>query len=375
MPRLGQFTARLLHGVGVKIPAISLVTEYYYPLTNTSSDPTSSNWKTFYIPAGYRFVPNDGIYSTAPLRLAAQMFSGNTTFNDPDITTWDMSTVEATSSMFQGATSFNQPIGVWDTSRLAYTFNMFNGATSFNQNLSSWCMGYITAEQSGFSTGSALTTENKPVWGSSVGYVADGTITYVGVSSGVNSATLPAHQAGDIIFAWTIADGNNGGFNFVNAPSGWISIVTAGWTNSSSRFAYKIAQSSSEVSGTWTDTTSVAFVIYRGDFQMPANSSTAGQSLSRVTSTTITYPAQGIWPSNLAWTIAFAFHASTDTALESPPSGLTLRNSNSDATDEIAVFDSNGLTGAWPSTDVSVGGTSGDSHVVMFRLPVRVRRA
>jgi hypothetical protein len=209
------------------------------------------------------------------------------------------------------------------------------------------------------------------VWGSSVGYVADGTITYVGISSGVNSATLPAHQAGDIIFAWTVADNNSGFFNFVPMPPGWLNITTAGWNDSSSRFAYKIAQSSSEVSGTWTDTTSVAFVIYRGAFNMP---NSADFVLSRVTSTTITYPALGIWPSNLAWTIAFAFHSSTNTALESPPSGLTLRNSTSDATDEIAVFDSNGLVGAWPSTNVNVGGTSGDSHVIVFRLPVKIRK-
>jgi hypothetical protein len=42
---------------------------------------------------------------------------------------------------------------------------MFNAATLFNQDLTNWCVTNITSEPSGFSYTSALTTANKPVWG------------------------------------------------------------------------------------------------------------------------------------------------------------------------------------------------------------------
>jgi len=42
---------------------------------------------------------------------------------------------------------------------------MFYGATDFNQNLTSWCVTTTTSEPNLFSTDSALTSANKPVWG------------------------------------------------------------------------------------------------------------------------------------------------------------------------------------------------------------------
>lgn len=42
---------------------------------------------------------------------------------------------------------------------------MFNGATIFNDDLSGWCVTNIPSEPTNFSTGSALSAPNKPVWG------------------------------------------------------------------------------------------------------------------------------------------------------------------------------------------------------------------
>jgi hypothetical protein len=42
---------------------------------------------------------------------------------------------------------------------------MFQNATAFNQNLSGWCVTEVTTEPTSFSTDSALTDANKPVWG------------------------------------------------------------------------------------------------------------------------------------------------------------------------------------------------------------------
>ena len=40
--------------------------------------------------------------------------------------------------MFDGATSFNQPLNNWDVSKVASMTNMFTGAESFNQPLNKW---------------------------------------------------------------------------------------------------------------------------------------------------------------------------------------------------------------------------------------------
>ena len=114
----------------------------YYPLTNSATDPTNSTWRTN-VGISYRFKPNDGIYTLPgePITSMDSMFFNRQGFNDPDINSWDVSSV----------TNMD---------------NMFQGATAFNQDLSGWCVTNITLEPTNFSTGSPLTTENKPVWGS-----------------------------------------------------------------------------------------------------------------------------------------------------------------------------------------------------------------
>lgn len=67
---------------------------------------------------------------------------GSTKFNDPKISHWDVSNLEAES--FQ---------------------EMFANCTNFNQDLSRWCVSQVTSPPIYFSVGSALTPANHPVWG------------------------------------------------------------------------------------------------------------------------------------------------------------------------------------------------------------------
>lgn len=69
-------------------------------------------------------------------------------------------------NVFRDCTSFNSiAVTSWDTSNVVTMGNLFAGASIFNQNLSGWCVTNITTEPVNFSTGSALSANNKPVWG------------------------------------------------------------------------------------------------------------------------------------------------------------------------------------------------------------------
>ncbi|MCX7546895.1 BspA family leucine-rich repeat surface protein [Xanthomarina sp. F1114] len=89
-------------------------------------------------------------------------FAGS--FNQ-DISQWDVSNIPSMSSMFEGASSFNQDIGNWNVSNVSNMAYMFSSATNFNQDLSGWCVTNIVTEPTNFASNSALTNNNKPVWG------------------------------------------------------------------------------------------------------------------------------------------------------------------------------------------------------------------
>ena len=115
------------------------------------------------------------------------MFYNAWAFNQP-INSWDTSKVTNMSYMFYGARAFNQPLNSWNTLNVtnmngmfmeAYVFNqplnswftfvvmdmnyMFYSARAFNQNISGWEVSFVMAH-SNFSVGSALTTNNTPLF-------------------------------------------------------------------------------------------------------------------------------------------------------------------------------------------------------------------
>ena len=90
------------------------------------------------------------------------MFKNAQLFNQ-DISMWDTSNVVNMSFMFINCGAFNQPLGSWNVSKVTDMSYMFNGASAFNQNLSQWCV--LDVGRQGFNSGSALTVENLPVWG------------------------------------------------------------------------------------------------------------------------------------------------------------------------------------------------------------------
>lgn len=178
------------------------------------------------------------------------------------------------------------------------------------------------------------------------------TISLIGSSSGVNSATMPAHQTGDLLLIYAFRDGST---TPPTSVAGWTNILTNGANSCSGAFRYKIATSSSEVTGTWTNATGLIVLVYRsttGSITMSA-AVTAGAA-----STTIDWPQRTSVPPSDGIFIGVVGHRSIDTGIEVAPTGMSNITSFLDATNEVAAHSTVARSGFWAAQSQAVGGTS-----------------
>jgi surface protein len=115
----------------------------------------------------HSFNQDIGNWNVSSATDMSGMFSGfseATNFNQ-DISSWDVSSVTNMANMFANASKFNQDISGWDVSKVTDMEGMFSNTPWFNQDLSQWCVSNIASEPNSFSSRSALSNSNKPVWG------------------------------------------------------------------------------------------------------------------------------------------------------------------------------------------------------------------
>jgi surface protein len=88
-------------------------------------------------------IPDISGWEVSSVEYMNRMFYGNNDFNQ-DISGWDTSSVTEMKGMFQNAENFNQDIGGWDTSWVTDMNEMFHNAQSFNQDIGGWDTSKVT---------------------------------------------------------------------------------------------------------------------------------------------------------------------------------------------------------------------------------------
>lgn len=173
-------------------------------------------------------------------------------------------------------------------------------------------------------------------------------ITFVGSATGTNTATLPAHNSGDLIIVFACRE------NTVNSvpPSTASGFTSVSASPSTGLFTYRVATRVSNGSltdiGTWTNATAVVALIYRGAVATGPTFDVAITSTSPVT-----YPALTITG---APRLVVGFAASsldTNTMLQAAPAGMVNRTSIRN-TVVIGAHDSNGAVASWTAKTTSI---------------------
>jgi surface protein len=106
-------------------------------MSPTTMSPTTMSPTT----TGYTSITQSNIQTAASAWLSNPTQAEATYGNISD---WDVSNVTIMDSLFQGASTFNEPIGDWDVSNVTSMFQMFANATAFNQDLSDWDVSNVT---------------------------------------------------------------------------------------------------------------------------------------------------------------------------------------------------------------------------------------
>lgn len=180
----------------------------------------------------------------------------------------------------------------------------------------------------------------------------------VGVASGITSATMPTHQVGDlIILAVTRIEASS---STITNPGGYTVIPGASSIGTESSgaskyvrhgYLYKVAASTSEVTGTWTNASTVTAIVIRGQHASPFGGiASANNGLN---STTAPYPAVTIAATARAnYLLAFASVGNATMSIDQPPMGLlNIYNATVAGTHEVAVHGAKKV-GSWPLTNV-----------------------
>lgn len=182
------------------------------------------------------------------------------------------------------------------------------------------------------------------------------TPTFVDSATGTNSATIPSHEAGDLILAFAFRDGST----TISLPEGWDNLYNGENNATYLRVVSKTSDGNETETGTFTNATSVIVAIYRGASGVGAIASTAYDDAG---GTDIQIPALELDVTNGSSIVtAFVGHRVPDNDYTTPPSGMVLRDSTTDATDTAVLFDTHVGVTEFSAKNMDGGGSSSGRH-------------
>jgi hypothetical protein len=198
---------------------------------------------------------------------------------------------------------------------------------------------------------------------------ASGTHTATGIqhiasaSTNSTSITMPTHQAGDLLlcYAW-----RGEVTTLITVPAGWTNIIGTTGSGHQIRMAWKIAASSSETSGTWTNATNgIEMMVYR-NAAGPTDFNWMSHQTAR--SSTITYPLLSSLQATdgRSWIVRGAKHDNTTNLTANTPAGYVGRTNISNT---ARVIDSNSAVATAPVAATQSVNGSGNWLAVTLEIP------
>lgn len=169
-------------------------------------------------------------------------------------------------------------------------------------------------------------------------------------SAQTTTITIPgSYAAGDLI---VVAAARNN-VTAPTVPAGWVTLNSQTTSGLSVVCGFKFAQSSSESSGTWANTSTIHCATYRGSlgFVVPSTAIAA----TGTSSATINYAALANYRTGLEdnWYFGFAAQNNSTNSLETAPSGMANLSVESFTSFKSAAHDTNATQASnWASTNV-----------------------
>jgi hypothetical protein len=221
-----------------------------------------------------------------------------------------------------------------------------------------------TAALTGVQTqsGSMAAALTKAVWAATGEQAVTG-IQYIdgNAQTGATLTTMPTHQAGDLLLGWAYRDNS---LTSPTLPAGWTNILSGGGGNGNSRrCANKIATSSSETSGTWTNATGLVILVYRNAGLTDNTRQVSGTG----NSSTLNYAALTLQAvDGSSWIVRFAGHNTATNLLTNTPAGYTAR---AGVATDVRGIDSNGAVASNPTAQTQSVNTSAGWITVTVEIP------
>lgn len=188
---------------------------------------------------------------------------------------------------------------------------------------------------------------------------------------GTNSATIGTHQVGDYFVGYAIRDESS---TAPAIPEDWTTIASGGANTLGYAVAWKLADSTSEVSGTWTNATSLLIVHERPAAGWSVSIGAINHNISG-SSISPSVPALTLQNTdNTSRVLAFFGSRAADLVnLTTPPAGMEYCESVQDATDTLAAYRTTSTVSSWSSASTSFSGTA--TAVRMTALEIKLTQS